>query len=85
MKILAVDKLSETKCKRLGEGKHSDGRGLYLFVRGESKSWSLRYSDPGGRRREMSLASIQMFHLRWQGSDGMKLGLALYLDQTHKL
>ncbi|SDL57733.1 tyrosine-type recombinase/integrase [Aliiruegeria lutimaris] len=52
---MAVDILSETKCKNLEDGKHSDGRGLYLFVRGASRTWSLRYTDPSGRRREMSL------------------------------
>ncbi len=52
---ISVDKLSKTKCKRLGDGKHSDGRGLYFFVRGTSKTWSLRYTEPDGRRRERSL------------------------------
>ena len=52
---MAVDKLSRTRVAKLGPGKHSDGKGLYFFVRGNSKSWSLRFVDADGRRREKSL------------------------------
>ena len=43
--------------RELGQGKHGDGRGLYLFVRGASRTWSFRYTDPGGGRRETSLGT----------------------------
>ncbi|WP_299353540.1 site-specific integrase [uncultured Shimia sp.] len=52
---MAVDKLSATRVKKLGPGKHSDGKGLYFWVRGATKTWSLRYTDADGRRREKSL------------------------------
>ncbi|XHY19333.1 Prophage integrase IntA (plasmid) [Pseudoseohaeicola sp. NH-UV-7] len=48
-------KLSKTMVEKLGDGKHGDGEGLYFFVRGKSKSWSLRFTDADGRRREKSL------------------------------
>ncbi len=51
---MAVDILTASKLKKMSEGTHSDGRGLYFFVRGDSRTWSLRYTA-GGRRREMSL------------------------------
>ncbi|CUH43890.1 Arm DNA-binding domain-containing protein [Ruegeria atlantica] len=51
---MSVDKLTATKLKKLGEGKHSDGRGLYFFVRGESRLWTLRYTQ-NGKRNEISL------------------------------
>lgn len=55
---MPVDKLTKTKCKSLGDGKHSDGRGLYFFVRGDSRIWTLRYTDKmTGRRGEVSLGS----------------------------
>jgi len=37
------------------DGDHTDGGGLLLRVRGESASWVLRFTSPGGRRREMGL------------------------------
>lgn len=40
------------------DGDHSVGDGLLLRVRGESASWVLRYSSPGGRRREMGLGVV---------------------------
>ena len=55
---MAVDKLSITRLKKLGDGKHSDGGGLYFFVRGSSQIWTYRYVDPvTKKRRERSLGS----------------------------
>ena len=37
------------------DGDHTDGGCLLLRVRGDSASWVLRFTAPGGRRREMGL------------------------------
>ena len=55
---MAVDKLSISRLKKLGDGKHSDGGGLYFFVRGSSQIWTFRYVDPvTKKRRERSLGT----------------------------
>lgn len=38
----------------LAEGRHSDGAGLYLTVKGASRSWVFMFAS-GGKRREMGL------------------------------
>lgn len=49
--------LTAIEVKYAGPGRHSDGRGLYLFVRPSgSKSWVLR-SHVDGRRRDLGLGS----------------------------
>ena len=52
------DLLTDRQCKTLGAGKHPDGLGLSLIVRGDSRAWVLRYSAPGGRRREIGLGTL---------------------------
>ncbi|SDK27491.1 tyrosine-type recombinase/integrase [Aliiruegeria lutimaris] len=48
--------LTDPKIRRLKDGEHMDGRGLYLRVRGDAKLWMWRYSLHG-RRQRMSLGS----------------------------
>lgn len=54
----ATEKLTASvlKSKSLRDGMLHDGRGLYLKVRGDSRSWLLRYTRDG-RKREMGLGS----------------------------
>ncbi len=50
-----VDRLSAVQVRNLREGRHADGDGLYLLVKGpEAAYWVLRYVH-GGRMREMGL------------------------------
>ena len=46
--------LTDRKCKTAGQGKYSDGKGLYLIVDGKGRRWLFRY-QVNGRRREMGL------------------------------
>lgn len=50
-------KLAPVALKTLGDGWHSDGGNLYLFVRGNSRSWVFRFVAPDGKRRNMGLGS----------------------------
>jgi integrase len=50
-------KLATVSLKTLGDGWHSDGGNLYLFVRGESRAWVFRFVAPDGKRRNMGLGS----------------------------
>jgi integrase len=50
-------KLAPVALKSLGDGWHSDGGNLYLFVRGESRAWVFRFVAPDGKRRNMGLGS----------------------------
>ncbi|TRZ63948.1 MAG: site-specific integrase [Rhodocyclaceae bacterium] len=50
-------KLAAVSLKTLGEGWHSDGGNLYLFVRGDSRAWVFRFVAPDGKRRNMGLGS----------------------------
>jgi len=50
-------KLAAVALKSLGDGWHSDGGNLYLFVRGESRGWVFRFVAPDGTRRNMGLGS----------------------------
>ena len=47
--------LSARQAETLGDGKHADGRGLNLIVRGAYRAWFFFYTSPSGRRREMLL------------------------------
>lgn len=49
--------LAAVALNKLGEGWHADGGNLYLFVRGESRTWVFRYTSPEGKRRNMGLGS----------------------------
>jgi integrase len=47
-------KLSQTRAAKLPDGRHHDGLGLYLLVRGENRSWEFRY-DRFGKAHWMGL------------------------------
>lgn len=55
---MAIHKLYQTKLKDLPDGMHSDGDGLYLRVRGNSRSWILRFRKDG-RLRDIGLGSLR--------------------------
>lgn len=50
-------KLAPVAIKNFGDGWHSDGGNLYLFVRGDSRAWVFRFVAPDGKRRNMGLGS----------------------------
>lgn len=50
--------LTVLECANLGDGKHFDGNGLSLIVKGTTRAWVLRYTSPSGRRREMGLGPL---------------------------
>jgi integrase len=52
-----MTKLTAAACLKLGDGKHYDGDGLTLVVRGASRSWTFRYSL-GGAQREVGLGKL---------------------------
>lgn len=51
-------KLPAIVLTKLKDGWHGDGGGLYLFVRGTSRSWVFRYTGTDGKRRNMGLGSL---------------------------
>ncbi len=55
----ATGSLTPAACRELGDGKHPDGDGLYLSVRGDSRAFMLRYSGPDGKRREFGLGRLE--------------------------
>lgn len=62
MPIKNFENLNDRKLATLPDGRHSDGNNLYLFVRGGSRGWVLRYKC-GGRRREMLLGTYPVMSL----------------------
>jgi integrase len=71
--------LTTKQVQHAGDGDHSDGGGLLLRVRGESRSWVLRYTAPTGRRREMGLGVCR------RGSPGQSAdSLTGARDAAHK-
>ena len=59
-----IDLLSALECRSLGDGKHADGAGLFLIVKGASRAWVLRYTSPDGRRREYGLGKLDKVGLK---------------------
>lgn len=45
-----ANRLTAKKIARLGDGRHHDGRGLVLNIKGNAKSWLLRYQRDGVER-----------------------------------
>lgn len=44
-----MGKLTDTKCRNAGEGKHADGGGLYLHVTAKGRYWRAEYRYDGKR------------------------------------
>ena len=42
-----INKLKASEVKKLSDGRYSDGQGLYLFVKGDARSWVYRYKQDG--------------------------------------
>ena len=57
MRTGALHKLTALQVKRVGDGMHSDGGGLFLKVRGGSRSWVFRFTKDG-KKREKGLGSV---------------------------
>lgn len=55
---MAIHKLSKTALKTLGDGMHNDGGGLYLRVRGNSRSWVYRFRK-NGKLHDVGLGSAR--------------------------
>ncbi|MCL2298152.1 MAG: integrase arm-type DNA-binding domain-containing protein [Proteobacteria bacterium] len=55
-------KLTAAACQKLGDGKHCDGDGLSLVVRGAHRSWVFRYSIHG-KTRETGLGKLSLVGL----------------------
>jgi integrase len=51
-------KLAAIALKKLADGWHADGGNLYLFVRGNSRTWVFRYVGGDSRRKNMGLGSL---------------------------
>ena len=57
-------KLKSIQIMKLPEGRHGDSAGLFLHVRGGSRSWFYRYTDADGKRREKSLGTVADLSLK---------------------
>ncbi|MDR0246971.1 MAG: integrase arm-type DNA-binding domain-containing protein [Burkholderiales bacterium] len=55
-------KLTATACQKLSDGKHSDGDGLSLVVRGDHRSWVFRYSIHG-KTRDIGIGKLSLVGL----------------------
>jgi integrase len=56
-------KLAAVSLNKLASGWHGDGGSLYLFVRGNSRTWVFRYLGQDGRRKHMGLGSLRSVSL----------------------
>jgi integrase len=54
-----VGNLTARQCETLLDGKYSDGDGLRLIVRGDTRAWCMLYVAPDGRRRELGLGPLR--------------------------
>lgn len=66
-------KLAPTKLTKLPEGDHADGGNLYLRVRGNSRTWLLRYKSPHSTRTRMGLGSLSSVTLAQARSTAREL------------
>lgn len=63
---MRIERFTKTFVAAATDGTYTDGSGLYLHVRGKSKSWSFRYSGrrispPGGSARHIGVEQAQAF------------------------
>jgi integrase len=71
--------LSVRQVLAAGDGDHADGGGLALRVGAGRASWTLRYTAPSGRRREMGLGLVHRVSLAQAGES-----LSAARDLAHK-
>lgn len=57
-----LHKFTDMGVKALGDGRHSDGGGLYLYVKGNFRSWVVRYTL-GGKRHELGIGGYPKISL----------------------
>ncbi len=57
-----MGRLTATFCRTAPDGRHGDGAGLYLWVRGGSKLWIYRF-QLNGKRRDLSLGPYPLVTL----------------------
>lgn len=62
MRTATLNKLTARAVKFAGDGMHSDGGGLFLRVKGNSRGWVFRFTRDG-RKREMGLGSASSVSL----------------------
>jgi hypothetical protein len=55
-------RLTTKKIAKLGDGRHHDGYGLVLSIKGNARSWLLRYQRDG-RERWLGLGPLHVFGL----------------------
>ncbi len=68
-----ADKLTAKECATLPDGKYTDGDGLRLIVRGDTRAWTLLYTSPvTGKRRELGLGKLSDVGLAQARSDAAK-------------
>lgn len=72
-------RLSAIALRTLPDGWHCDGHNLYLFVRGNSRSWVLRYVGLDRKRRNMGLGTLDTVSL----AEARKLAFALREQLRH--
>jgi hypothetical protein len=70
MRTGTLHKLTARQVAAAGDGMHSDGGGLFLRVRGGSKTWVFRFTRDG-RKREMGLGGISSKTLARARQDAM--------------
>lgn len=56
---MAIELLKPLQVHKAGDGYHSDGGGLFLFVRSPSSTWVFRYTAPSGKQRYMGLGTAE--------------------------
>lgn len=60
----STNKLAAVGLKKLKDGFHADGGNLYLYVRGNSRTWVFNYTSPiTGTRKKMGLGSLDSIGL----------------------
>lgn len=72
-------KLTKAIIPTLPDGMHSDGNGLYLRVRGGSRSWIYRFQE-NGRKHDMGLGSAKTVSI----SMARKAVIELKVQRSHK-
>ena len=70
--------LTAKQLETLPDGLHCDGRGLYLLVRQNSRSWIYRYKMRGGPRRDMGIGPLHLFSLAEARDEAAKLGKMVF-------
>lgn len=66
-------KLAPATLTKLTDGDHADGGNLYLRVRGNSRTWLLRYKSPISSRTRMGLGSLNSVSLAQARSKAREL------------